>query len=87
MFDCYMKYMFCIGIIGQLVFYSQFYKIITTKSARNVPLFGFLCGLLAASSWMVYGFIIRDTPIKFSSIIGTVGALLTVASIVYYRNK
>ena len=81
----YKKYMFVVGTCGQFVFYSQFFEIIQNQSSEGIPLFGFMCGLLSVSSWMVYGFMIRDMPLMISSTVGTIGALLTVGSILIYR--
>lgn len=44
--ELYKKYMYIIGIFGQSVFYSQFYEIIQNNSAKDVSLFGFVCGLI-----------------------------------------
>lgn len=38
--------MYFIDIFGQSVFYGQFYEIIQNKSAKDVSLFGFVCGLV-----------------------------------------
>ena len=84
MWEWYKKYMFFIGIFGQFVFYSQFFAIIQNKSAKDVSLFGFACGLASAFSWMVYGFMIRDKPLMVANGVGTVGALLTVVAILIY---
>jgi uncharacterized protein with PQ loop repeat len=77
--------MFFAGILGQLIFYSQFYKIMKNCSSEGVSLFGFLCGFISTVSWMIYGFLLNNKPLKVSNIIGTIGALLTIISILYYR--
>ena len=79
------KYMIFIGIFGQFVFYSQFYEIIKNKSARDVSLFGFLCGLISVCSWMIYGFVIKDKPLIIANIVASIGAILTVISILIYQ--
>ena len=84
MLEWYKKYMFIIGILGQFVFYSQFFAIIQNKSAKDVSLFGFTCGLVSVSSWMLYGFMIRDKPLIVANVVATVGALLTVVAILIY---
>ena len=85
MLEWYKKYMFFIGIFGQFVFYSQFYAIISNKSAKDVSLFGFICGLLSVSSWMLYGIMIHDKPLIVANVVATIGALLTVIGIIIYR--
>lgn len=85
MIEWYRKYMYFIGIFGQSVFYFQFYEIIQNKSAKDVSLFGFICGLVSVSSWMVYGIIIHDKPLMVANIVATIGAILTVGAIVIYQ--
>lgn len=85
MVEWYRKYMYIIGIFGQSVFYSQFYEIIQNKSAKDVSLFGFICGLISVSSWLIYGIIIHDRPLIVSNIIAVIGASLTVSAIMFYQ--
>ena len=85
MLKLYLKYMFFIGVFGQFVFYSQFYNIIKNKSAKDVSLFGFVCGLISVSSWMIYGVIIKDKPLIIANTVATIGTLLTVGAILTYR--
>ena len=86
MIKWYKKYMYFIGIFGQSVFYSQFYEIIQNKSAKDVFLFRFACGVVSITSWMVwYGIIIRDNPLMVSNIVATVSAILTIGAIIIYR--
>ena len=77
--------MYFIGIFGQSVFYSQFFSIMQSKSAENVSLFGFLCGLISVTSWMIYGIAIRDKPLAIANIVATIGAILAVCAILMYR--
>lgn len=80
----YKKYMFVVGTFGQFVFYSQFFSIIQNKSAENVSLFGFTCGLASVSSWLIYGIMLRDKPLIVANSVATVGALLVVVAIFMY---
>lgn len=83
--ELYKKYMYIIGIFGQSVFYSPFYEIIQNNSAKDVSLFGFVCGLISVSSWLIYGIIINDRPLIVSNIIAVIGAALTVSAIMFYQ--
>ena len=85
MYAWYKKYMVVVGICGQFLFYSQFYTIIQNKSARDISLFGFMCGFISVASWMIYGFMIHDKPLIVANVVATIGALLTVVAILIYQ--
>ncbi len=80
----YKKYMLVVGVFGQFVFYSQFYEIMKKQHAEDVSLFGFSCGLLSVSSWLVYGFLMHDKPLIVANTVATIGAVLTVGAILIY---
>lgn len=80
----YKKYMFVIGILGQLLFYMQALKIFTDRSAEDVSLFGFLFGLISVSSWLLYGILIRDKVLVVANAFAVVGALLVICGIFIY---
>ncbi|MCE2715948.1 MAG: SemiSWEET family transporter [Pseudomonadota bacterium] len=81
----YRKYMLVVGILGQFLFYSQFYTIIHHKSATNVSLEGFLCSLITVISWLIYGVIMRDKVLIISNIVGLLGAFGVVIAILIYQ--
>lgn len=83
--EFYKKYMMVIGVLGQFVFYAQFYHIVSNQSAKDVSLFGFMSGLVSVSSWLIYGFMQKDKPLIIANTVATVGALLTVGAILVYR--
>lgn len=77
--------MMIIGVLGQFVFYGQFYHIINNKSARDVSLLGFSSGLISVTSWLIYGIMLKDKPLIIANTVATLGALLTVGAIIIYR--
>ncbi len=81
----YTRYMIFIGIFGQFLFYSQFYEIIQNKSSKDVSLFGFMCGFISVSSWLIYGLMLHDKPLIISNIIASIGAFLVVVAILVYQ--
>jgi MtN3 and saliva related transmembrane protein len=83
--ELYRKYMILIGVLGQFVFYAQFYHIITNKSARDVSLVGFISGLISVSSWLIYGIMLKDKPLIIANVVATIGAILTVGAIIFYH--
>mgnify|MGYP002787822261 CR=1 FL=1 len=82
--EFYRKYMMVIGVLGQFVFYAQFYNIIVHKSAKDVSLFGFVSGLISVSSWLIYGIMLKDKPLIVANLVATIGAILTVGAILFY---
>lgn len=83
--ELYKKYMILVGVLGQFVFYGQFYQIIINESAKDVSLSGFISGLVSVSSWLIYGIMQKDKPLIIANTVATVGALLTVLAILIYR--
>lgn len=80
----YEKYMFFIGIAGQLVFYLQAYEIFSAQKAENVSLPAFLFGLLSVSSWLIYGIMIKNRPLIVANAVAVVGALAAVIGILSF---
>lgn len=81
----YEKYMYFIGIAGQMVFYLQAYEIFAAEKAENVSLPAFSFGLLSVSSWMLYGIFIKNRVLVVANAFAVVGALAAVGGILYYK--
>jgi len=77
--------MIFIGIIGQFLYFSQFYTIMQCKSAENVSLLGFICGFVSVFSWLFYGLTLQDKPLIISNTIASIGALLVIFAIFTYQ--
>lgn len=82
----YERYMFVMGTLGQLLFYTQGIKIFITKSANDVSLIGFSLGLISVSSWLIYGILIKNRVLVVSNAFACIGALLVVIGILIHRN-
>lgn len=80
----YEKYICIIGPIGNSMFYLQAYKIFINKSAASVSFLGFLISVIALSSWLIYGILLKNKPLIIANIFGVVGALLVLVEIVIY---
>ncbi len=76
--------MMTVGILGQLLFYTQGAKIFITKSASDVSIFGFLFGLIAVTSWLIYGVLIKNKVLINSNIVAVVGALFVIVGVLIY---
>jgi len=82
--NIYEKYMFFIGLVGQMVFYLQAFKIFSTKNAENVSLAAFLFGLVSVSSWLIYGLILKNRILVVSNLFAVIGALSVVIGILLF---
>jgi len=82
--DIYEKYMFVIGLVGQMVFYLQAFKIFSTKSAENVSLAAFLFGLISVTSWLIYGLLLKNRVLFISNLFAVIGALSVVTGILLF---
>jgi MtN3 and saliva related transmembrane protein len=82
----YERYMLIIGVLGQLLFYTQGIKIFLTKSASDVSILGFLFGLFSVSSWLIYGILIKNRILIVSNAFAVIGALFVVVGILIHRN-
>lgn len=80
----YEKYMFVIGVLGQLLFYTQGIKIFMTQSASDVSILGFTIGLISVTSWLVYGCIIKNKVLIVANAFAVIGALLVVIGILIH---
>ncbi len=80
----YDKYMVFAGILGQYLFYTQAYKIFTTKSANDLSLDGFLVVIIATLSWLVYGILHKKTPIILAQLVALVGMIMVIIGILLY---
>ena len=80
----YEKYMFVVGTLGQLLFYTQGLKIFMNKSASDVSLLGFSLGLISVASWLVYGVLIKNKVLIISNTFAVIGALFVVTGILIH---
>ncbi|MDR0774612.1 MAG: hypothetical protein LBE72_04845 [Rickettsia sp.] len=80
------RYMIFAGTMGQYLFYTQAYKIFTTKSADDLSLDGFLVIIIVTLSWLMYGIIHHNTTIIVAQIVGLVGMIMVVIGILLYAS-
>ncbi len=80
----YEKYMYLVGVLGQMVFYLQAYEIFSAQKAENVSLPAFLFGLLSVSSWLIYGIMIKNKPLIVANIVAVIGAFGVVLGILWF---
>lgn len=80
----YSRYMFVVGIGGNLIFYIQAWQIFTSQQARDVSLSAFVIAFWAVASWFGYGLMLRNPVLVIANIFAMVGAALVVAGKLAY---
>jgi len=84
LFRVYEKYMYFIGLAGQLIFYIQAYEIFALKDAGNVSLAAFTFGFLSVSSWLIYGLFLKNRVLVVANTFAVIGAGLAITGILLY---
>lgn len=77
----YEKYMLVVGVLGQLLFYTQGIKIFLNRSAGDVSLLAFTFGLVSVTSWLIYGILIRNRVLIIANAVAVIGALFVILGI------
>lgn len=85
-FNIYEKYMSVMGVITNIMFYLQAYKIFASKSAEAVSGPGFLICVIGLGSWLIYGVLLKNTPLIIANAFGVIGAILVFIGILIYGN-
>lgn len=81
-FENYMK---IAGPLGNVMFYLQAYKIFASGDSCSISIPAFLLGFAACTSWLIYGIMIRNTPLILSNIVGSSGAFLVLLGTAIYH--
>jgi MtN3 and saliva related transmembrane protein len=80
----YEKYMSFIGPIGNLMFFIQAYKIFNTQSAVSISILAFGISGVGLSSWLIYGFLLKNRPLILANLVGVAGtSLVLVGTLIY----
>ena len=80
----YEQYMKLIGPIGNLMFYFQAYEIFSSHSAKIISFPGFFLSFIGLSSWLLYGVLIKNTPLIIANAVGVIGTILVLTGRVIY---
>jgi len=74
------------GIAMSFGYFTQTYKIITRKSARDISLLTYLIFGSGVTVWLIYGISIKDLPIIVSNTVAIIGALSVIISYFAYKH-
>ena len=78
------KYIALILQFGQLMHFSQAWKIFNTKSAGDISMTTYVIYIIFLMHWLIYGIMLKSRVIIISQIIGLVGAIGVIAGILMY---
>ena len=74
-----------LGIMMSLAYYPQAYRIWKNKSAKNVSTATYAIFSVGTTTWLIYGFYLRDLPIILSFLLGVIGSWTVLALSIIYR--
>jgi len=77
----------CIALLGASFYYIQTYKIIKTRSGRDISLFGYFISLFTSMNWLIFGTRSYNIPLIFSGILCAVGCVLVIITALKYSKK
>jgi len=80
----YGKYMFVVGIGGNLFFYVQAFEIYKKQSAHDVSLLASVVAFWAVSSWCGYGLVLKNWVLISANIVAMIGAALVILGKLVY---
>lgn len=80
----YRRYMYLVGIGGNLFFYIQAYQIFTRRDAGNVSVIAFAVAFWAVASWFGYGLVLRNRVLIVANIVAMIGAASVVVGVLLY---
>ena len=69
-----------------LGYYPQAYKIWKLKSAKEISLINYIILGIGTTTWLVYGYVLKDAVIMTSFIFGVIGSWLMIFLVLKYRN-
>lgn len=76
-----------VGVLMSLGYYPQIYKILKTKSAKDVSLISYIIFSFGTTTWFIYGVVKKDPIIFFGFIFGVIGSILVLFLKIFYKNK
>ena len=80
----FQRYMYVVGIGGNLFFYIQAWEIFTRRSANDVSLSAFVVAFWAVASWFAYGLVLRNWVLISANIVAMLGSGAVVAGKLMY---
>ncbi len=76
-----------VGMLMSFGYYPQIYKILKTKSAKDISIFSYLIFSFGTLTWFIYGVVKKDITIMLGFIFGVVGSILILILKIIYSKK
>ena len=73
------------GIGMSFGYFTQAFKILRLKSAKDVSIATYLIFGAGVTIWLVYGVSIGNYPVIISNVVALIGAISVIGSYVWYR--
>jgi len=75
------------GVLMSLGYYPQIWKIVKTKSAKDIAIPSYVIFSIGTVSWLFYGFYLHDLTIVLSFGLGVIGSWTILILTFWYRKK
>ncbi|MGV8087397.1 MAG: SemiSWEET family sugar transporter [Candidatus Woesearchaeota archaeon] len=76
-----------VGILMSLGYYPQAYKILKSKSSKDISITSYSIFSIGTLIWFIYGIVINSLPIIFSFALGVIGSWLVLILLIIYHKK
>lgn len=80
----FQRYMYVVGVVGNLFFFVQAYTIFSHQSAGDVSLPAFCIAFWAVSSWFAYGLVLRNPVLICANLCAMLGSGAVVVGLLLY---
>lgn len=75
------------GVLMSLGYYPQAWKILKSKSAKDISVPAFIIFAFGTASWLLYGLYLGDMVIILSFGLGVVGSWMVLGLSLFYGKK
>jgi MtN3 and saliva related transmembrane protein len=75
------------GILMSLGYYPQIWKIVKTKSVKDIAVPSYIIFAVGTVSWLCYGLYLRDLTIVLSFGLGVIGSWTILFLTFWYRKE
>lgn len=75
------------GILMSLGYYPQIWKILKTKSVKDISTATFAIFAVGTASWLCYGLYMHDITIVLGFVLGVIGSWTILVLSVMYRER
>ena len=85
MMNQYDKYMFFVSIFSKAFLVAQITTILINKSSEDASFLSYVLYVLGSISWLIFGFMYKNTIITLSAFLGIIGGLIAMDLVIIYK--